>query len=437
MARPATNLSSVKRKIRRTAAGALVALALWSQCAVNASAELDLPPLRVDNCTGREQPSPALNAWHIDRLDMDRVWPIATGEGVRVAVIDTGTSNAGSLFLPSDRVMAYDLMPFSEEDIIAIDCQHGTAVTAILAAGRNEDGTAIDPRSNFSGIAPDAEVLAFRTLGVSDGQSNADSPQTLKPAIDAFRAAIDADVDVINFSQIVGGRDTYFTEFQSVVEEALAKGIVVVAAAGNQEQAANFVGATYPAGFDGVISVGATNVLDEADSVTMPGQVIDIGAPGRDIVTLLPSTVINPTTENQPYDSSATGTSYAAPIVAGVVALMIENHRDTFPDAPDLTPAEIRERLITSADPPPSTVPNQLIGYGIVNPMRAINPPLPVPSASADETSSAGAIDPFRKPAATDPMPGRIALGMGVGAVLLTVLGFTAAIAIPAARRKG
>ena len=97
VARPATNLSSVKRKIRRTAAGALAALALWSQCAVDASAELDLPPLRVDNCTGREQPSPALNAWHIDRLDMDRVWPIATGEGVRVAVIDTGTSNAGNL----------------------------------------------------------------------------------------------------------------------------------------------------------------------------------------------------------------------------------------------------------------------------------------------------------------------------------------------------
>lgn len=438
MARRPATLTLVMRWKQRLAAGAVAGFLFATQCVVNAAAEIETPVLDSALCddmpaTDEDKVS---DSWHLDRLKMDQVWPMATGKGVKVAVIDTGTSTAGTLFLPETRVRTFDLIG-PNEDGTQIDCVHGTAVTALLAGGRTETGEAIHPGTNFSGIAPDAEIYAYRALD-SSAPVAGDEERSLQPTVQAFRAAIEAGVDIINFSAVVGSNDPAFPELREVVREAIYDhGIVVVAAAGNAQQAADVNSVAFPAAFDGVISVGISNVQDLGDSETIPGSWIDIGAPGRGLVTLQPSNAKERTVANQSFNNSVLGTSYAAPLVSGVVALMLENDRRLAGDDPNYvkpTPEQIRQRLIETADPPSTSVPNPYIGYGIVNPSRALMGAIaPAPANPAGEQTPAA--DPFPEPEEPELFPRQLGLGLGIGAAALTAFGVGAAIAIPAARR--
>ena len=437
--RRAATLTNVNRWMRRAAAGTLAALVFAPHCTMSASAAPEIAELQVQNCA--DYPATAvqgvLDAWHIKRLGMDSVWPLATGKGIKVAVIDTGVSTAGTLYLPSERIHTFDLLPPHPEDTKGIDCDHGTAVVSRRAPRPAADGRARPPPTHIAGIAPDAEIFAYRTL--YGGILRQGQQETLQPAIAAFRHAIDQGVDVINFSQIVGQSDPHFDEFQEVVREAISRGIVVVAAAGNQGQRDDpgFVGRAFPAGFEDVIAVGASGLMDEGNKLTMVNPKIDIGAPGVGLVRLHPSLDRPPSVENQAFNTMTEGTSFAAPLVSGVVALMLQYHRERYgadPEYQQPTPREIRARLMMTADPPPSTIPDKRIGFGIVNPLRALTGtlvPLDNPSAQAVQP-----IDPFPEPEDVDQTPQQLGLAMGAAAVALAAFGVGAAIAIPAARRS-
>lgn len=423
--------------LRRLTAAGVVATVILTQTAVNAQAEA-IPFDSVECHVAAEGTGEPQESWHLDRLQMDSAWHVATGEGVAVAVIDTGVATMGSLYLQQEdpgRFITYDLLDgrksSGDQQVDEFDCLHGTRVTALLAAGRSEAGGAMDGRVEFSGIAPDATVVTYRSLMQSETEEDSE-PQALQPTTDAVLDAIQRDVDVINLSQVVPSGVDGFEAFQAAIAQAVDAGIVVVAAAGNTGQLGG--GVAYPASFDGVISVGASNRYDAGAEVTEFGAKIDVGAPGESLVSLDPSRWDSVRgMESQVYSTPISGTSYAAPIVSGVVALMIEKQRRD--GLPPLTPAEVKQRLIETADPPGATVPDPRLGAGIVNPVRVLSGEIPqlAPNDEANNQTPPLSYPPREQ---RDMLPATVGIAMGVGALVLTVLGIVAAVTIPAARRK-
>ena len=285
-------------------------------------------------------------------------------------------------------------------------------------------------RTNFAGIAPDVEVIAYRTLTVvADGEEQREG-DPLSATIEAVRLATAEGVDIINLSQTVV-EDPALKEYEAAIADAIEQGIVVVAAAGNAGAVRD---RAYPAAFPGVISVGSSTQGDAgAQSSALVGNNVTIGAPGENVVGLRSSQAIDAAAvSNQAFELKGTGTSFATPIVSGVVALLLEYERRR---GVDLSPAEVKERLVATADPPGHQVPDLRLGAGIVNPLRALLNLKRDPQVEPTEVASPPAtVAPAPTP--TEQALPVAALAIGVGSVIVVLLGVVAAIAIPAARRS-
>ncbi|MDU7361518.1 MAG: S8 family serine peptidase [Propionibacteriaceae bacterium] len=429
----------MNRRWTRGLAALAAAVMLLTQSAPNASA--NVTPFNAKECHVAAEGTPnPVQSWHFERLKMDRVWKIAKGEGVTVAVIDTGMAAEGSLYLQQaddKRFTTYDMLgglkSNGNEQLEEFDCLHGTRVASLLAGGRAKDGRPLDGRVEFSGIAPAAKVIAYRTLFESHAPKEDDEKKNnpLQPTTDAVLDAVKRDVDIINLSQVVPETVEGFENFRDAIQLALNQGIVVVAAAGNRGQIEG--AAAYPASFPGVISVGATTRNDAASDESADGVKVDIGAPGDGLHALEPSNYNSVRgIESQVYSGPITGTSYATPIVSGIVALMIEKQRKDGLAA--LTPAEVMQRLIETADPPPAANPDSRIGAGIVNPLRVLSGEVPqiYPNEGAETEIPAQHYPP---PKVIDQTPVVVGLVTGVVAFMLVAGGIVAAIVVPRARK--
>lgn len=433
----------MKKFLQRTAASALAGGLLLSCAAAGAGADTvaELPYVfEQARCASfeAERADNLRDAWHLQRLKMDDVWPLATGKGVKVAVIDTGVSVLGSPYFDRGRVEGLDFIGHSEDELekkVKVDCLHGTFVTSLLAAGRRDDGP-VHQATNFAGIAPDAQILFYRTLSQSVRQvkegEQAPPPDSLLPAVNAVDQAVADGAQIINLSWTVPSSVPYFAEFEAAIQRALAAEVIVVAAAGNSLGG----GSLFPASFPGVISVGMSAPGDSPDPESHASPNVTVGAPGVDMLALAPSTPEQGTvtSANQAFHTGK-GTSYAAPIVSGVLALMIEF--DARVNRPPLTPAAAAERLAATADPPPASAPDRQLGYGIVNPLRALMDIRPAAESTGEGQEQEPTEEPTPEPEAADLGVPALGLGIAVGSVVLVSLGVVAAIAIPAARRAG
>lgn len=174
---------------------------------------------------------------------------------------------------------------------------------------------------------------------------------------DAILDAVDKGVKVINMS--FGSLGYYYPDIDDAIETAYDNGVVLVASSGNNNY---FV--YYPASHPYVIAVGATDQNNERCSFSNYGDNLELVAPGQGIL----STVLQ---NNYNYDS---GTSFAAPQVSGVVALMLSVN-------PTLTPDQIRSTLRNTCYKIPSysytSGWNNQVGYGLLNAFNAISAILP------------------------------------------------------------
>ncbi|MDO5735004.1 MAG: S8 family serine peptidase [Propionibacteriaceae bacterium] len=420
-------------KYRRLAAAASFAVLLSLNTLGNAHAETRVTDLNSTTCVPDGNGATAdgnvpPRAWHLDRLDMQAAWGLATGANIKVAVIDTGVAATGTpFFAGNDKVETLDVLDgMNEDDMKAggVDCTHGTAVASLIAAAR-PDGRDVDVRTDFAGIAPDATIISYRVLRVSERQEGQENTP-LGPTIAAVRDATARGVNIINLSQSVDGSDPLLRSYRDAVADALKAGIVVVAAAGNYP---DVMAPSYPGAFEGVISVGSSTRTDAASARSLANTGAVIGAPGEDLMALRPSkSRENAIYKNQSYADGIDGTSFAAPIVSGVVALMLEADST-------MTPDEVRRRLMETADPPPAAVPDSRIGYGIVNPMRALTgvarPQEGNPGADTDVL-----VDYLPTSREPDMVPALIAVSVGAGAVVLAAVGLVMAISLPAATRR-
>ncbi|MFI7434368.1 type VII secretion-associated serine protease mycosin [Micromonospora haikouensis] len=316
---------------------ALPALAVLLTAAVVPPAPASAAP----SCGPTGSPAPTATPWALTRLDPGAAWRVTRGEGVTVAVVDSGVSATHPLLRGQVRPgRDFNALPPNEGRCDAAG--HGTIVAGIIA-GREGTG------SPFTGIAPAARILPVRVLPDTRRTNDEGLPAQIGLAI---RWAVDQGADVINLSLVTLPRP----ELAAAVEYALAKGVVVVAAAGNRQEQQQDLPA-YPAAYPGVIAVAGVDAQGGHVGSSVSGDYVDIAAPGLDIV--------GPAPRGQGYLAEPQGgTSFAAAYVSGVAALIRAAH-------PDLTPDGVAYRLTRTADNPPDGH-NAEVGYGVVNPYRAV-----------------------------------------------------------------
>ncbi len=239
--------------------------------------------------------------------------PTFVGTGVEVAVIDTAV-NAANTDLAGRVVNGGDFSvenPFNNADVSCVtqptkfDCAHGTAVAGVIAAAA--DGT------GMVGVAPDATIVSYNVFRTGNFATSV----AIANAIDAaVLRAQSNNLRVINMS--LGGMfDSRLV--REAVAGAHAAGVVVVVAAGNDGSEL----ANYPAGDPFTVSVGAsergTDGLWRVAAFSNRGDV-DLIAPGKDVKVWLPPS----NDSSPPLVRTASGTSFAAPMVAGMAAMLAQ-----------------------------------------------------------------------------------------------------------------
>ncbi|OBA61768.1 type VII secretion-associated serine protease mycosin [Mycobacterium sp. 1100029.7] len=352
-------------------------------------------------------------------LDLARVWQLTRGAGQRVAIIDTGVSRHPRL---PDVVPGGDYV-FTGDGTQDCDA-HGTLVAGIIAA-------AADPKADdFRGIAPDVTLISIRQ---SSGKfAPASEPSSVgigdvATMARAVRTAADLGASVINISSVACVPVTAALDDRAL-GAALAyavdvKNAVVVAAAGNtggssqcppQRPDANWQTTSVvvsPAWYDDyVLTVGSVNAQAAPSPFTLAGPWVDVAAIGEAVTSL----------------SSAplAGTSYAAPVVSGLAALI----RARFPA---LTARQVMQRIESTAHHPPA-------GW---NPSMG-NGPIDAVAAVGTDSSSPGTVavpPPVRAPVAapsTQRPTNSAARGIALRGAMSCLIALMCALLLGAARRR-
>jgi membrane-anchored mycosin MYCP len=382
-------------------------------------------------------------------LDYRSAWRFSTGAGQKVAVIDTGVNphpRLRSLEAGGDYVSNSDGLQ---------DCDaHGTLVAGIIAAAPSS-------YDSFAGMAPDAAILSIRqnsgAFGLEGiGANTNDDPnatstgygntQTLALAI---TRAVDLGATVINLSEVAcapvaAGLDD--APVGRAVRYAFERNVVVVAAAGNfnaqsmcnaqnvmtdpnQPLAKGWdtVGTiASPAWFDHyVLTVGAVTTSSAPADFSLHGPWVAVAAPGERVTSLDPNGpgLINAQLGQQGL-APLNGTSFAAPFVTGLVALI----RSRFPE---LTAGQVMDLIKRTAHTPGEGA-NPATGYGVVDPIAALtNQMAPVNGGPRPDAGT-----PISGP--PQPDPGNVRARMIVfGVTAVSVALMAGAVALTAARRRG
>lgn len=271
------------------------------------------------------------------------LWRLSRGAGELIAVVDSGVDWTQQL---NGRVFAIDETGTGIEDCVG----HGTAVAGIIAAA--DDTQSGNP---FAGVAPDAQILSVKVTNAAE-TNDASALQSTASLAAGIVDAVNLHAQVINISIQTQAPDP---QVAAAVQYAELHNVVVVVASGNDIQPNNGpleTGPFYPASFPGVISVGALNTDGSLASFSDVHSNTSVTAPGTQITSTEPRGYIVPASN---FDLE--GTSFAAPYVAGVAALV----RQRFPS---LTEAQVVERIEATADG--NTGPGT--GNGMVNPMQAV-----------------------------------------------------------------
>ncbi|MGP2441851.1 type VII secretion-associated serine protease mycosin [Streptomyces sp. JW3] len=276
--------------------------------------------------------------WSLQRVLLDQLWGQATGKDVTVAVIDTGVDDSNAQLRGAMAAGGKDYVGSTDgtEDLEG----HGTRVAGIIAA-RQIAGT------GFVGLAPDAKILSYRYTGGEDEQGNS------KTMSQAIGDAVAKGAEIINISSDTAEKEDNL-QLRNAVAAAVDAGVLVVAAAGN-DGADGKSADTYPASYPGVLAVAASDRNDERAYFSQAGDFVDIAAPGVGMVSTVP----------KGGQCTADGTSFAAPYVAGVAALLKEKN-------PKWSAAQIATRIEETAQRP-GRGPNRYLGWGVIDPVAALS----------------------------------------------------------------
>lgn len=310
---------------------------------VAASAMFTASPAAADTIRDAE--------WPVGYLNLPAAQQLSTGAGVTVALLDSGVVQ-GRADLTGQVTTGPDYAGGIEKQGQSGWGEHGTCMASIIAGhGRNGGG------DGMLGAAPAAHILSIRVIRDDDapdfGQATTDST----PISDGIRYAVDHGAQVISMS--LGGEEADAGDDSSAesdaIRYALAHNVAVVAAAGNGAQQGNPI--SYPGGLRGVITVAAVDSNGSHANFSTTGWDVSVAAPGVN----LPCDAFN---ADDAY-MEGSGTSQATAYVSGLVALVKAEN-------PALTPEQIRTLLETTASGRPGGGRNDQVGFGVINPVAAL-----------------------------------------------------------------
>jgi membrane-anchored mycosin MYCP len=295
-----------------------------------------------------------------DLSDLPRIWQLTRGAGQRVAVIDTGVARHRRL---PDVVSGGDYVSTGDG---TQDCDaHGTLVAGIISAAPDSKADA------FGGVAPEATLISIRQSSAKFAPAS-DRSSTgvgdVETMAKAIRTAADLGASVINISSVACVPVTSALDDRAL-GAALAyavdvKNAVIVAAAGNTDGAGRcppqrsdttwetVTVVVSPAWYDDyVLTVGSVNAEGRPSAFTLAGPWVDVAATGEAVTSLGSEPV--------------SGTSYAAPVVSGLAALI----RARFPA---LTARQVMQRIESTAHHPPAGW-DPVVGNGTIDALAAVS----------------------------------------------------------------
>jgi type VII secretion-associated serine protease mycosin len=356
--------------------------------------------------------------WAQQRLQYQQAWQYSTGAGVRVAVVDTGVDASNQQLRPG-LVTGLDLSGAGPTPGGTTGCAaHGTMVAGIIAARPV-------PGIGFAGVAPAATIIPIRETWGVDGQGNDTRPPAAKLA-EAINQAVNTGAQVVNVSitvPVTSLTPAVRQAFVAVAQRAQQSNVMIVAATGNTDGNNDARVANYPAAlaarFDSVIAVGGIDRNGALYQGSVYGGAVTVVAPADNVVTTF--------IPRGSYGSAlqyAVGTSFATPFVSGTVALLKSRY-------PRMTLRQIKYRVEMTADHPSTDLPDQQLGYGVVNPVAALTEVVTDPPSAAAKVQP-----PLAPPTPPDETTRTVALAVAGGATLVTLGVLTAAVVIRRGRRR-
>ncbi|WP_256356239.1 S8 family serine peptidase [Streptomyces sp. PKU-EA00015] len=282
--------------------------------------------------------------WYLDAMQAEEIWKTSTGEGITVAVIDSGV-NPSTSSLKGQVLKGKDLAEI-EGDETDDYRGHGTTM-AELIAGTGQGG-------GLKGLAPGAKIIPFRT---SDTELQNEQKVNAFDMEEAIKAAADSDAKIINASF---GNEYYSSAVREAVKYAQEKGKLFFTAAGNDAKKGN--PESYPAMYPEAVAVAATGADGQVADYSQHGDFVDLAAPGNDIPRWCDDSFTR-------YCDGDGGTSAATALASASAALIWSAH-------PDWTANQVLRVMFESAgrgeDWKKGTVSNYL-GHGLVRPAAHIN----------------------------------------------------------------
>jgi serine protease len=314
----------------------------------------------LDAETGLASDALRTEQWNLDEVAAETAWTASTGSGQVVAVIDTGID-------PSHPDLQGRLRSgWSVTGSTADDHGHGTHVAGTIAAvAGNDEGVA--------GIAPDAELLPIRVAG-ADGSVYASDVAA------GLIWAVEHGATIANLS-LAGTQRSGLLD--AAIDHAVARDVVVVVAAGNEYENGNPV--TYPAAHPDVVAVAALRDATTRAGFSSTGDFVDLAAPGAAILSTRPRASYG----------YASGTSMAAPLVAGAAALLRAAD-------PAMTAADVVAALTGSAVDLGDRGVDDAFGHGALDVVAALGAEAPVEEPVVEEPVVEEA--PARDPMARQPV---------------------------------
>ncbi|MFI9329665.1 type VII secretion-associated serine protease mycosin [Kitasatospora sp. NPDC052868] len=338
--------------------------------------------------------------WHLDVMKASEIWQKTKGQGVTVAVIDSG-------FKLDHPDLVGQLLPGKDFSglpggVGAFTESHGTEMAALVAgSGKGMNG------SGAYGLAPGAKVLPIKIKN-NDNATGVSSSEFLNQIDQGIVYAADQGAKVISISQATSAARVSaddVTALKAAVAHATSKGSLVVAGVGNAAQSGNPL--QYPAALPGVVGVGAVGRDGTVTAESEQGPQVDLAAPGIEIY--------NACTAASGY-CKGHGTSDATALVSASAALVWSVH-------PEWTANQITRVLVnTAGKPTDGSNRNDVVGYGIVRPRVAVTEPgdpgpadvspipepvvaTPAPSASAASPKPSSAAPTSAPSASASPVP--------------------------------
>ncbi|KOG88323.1 serine protease [Streptomyces varsoviensis] len=277
--------------------------------------------------------------WYLQDMQAENMWKVSKGEGVTVAVIDSGINAE----LPELRGQVLAGADFNKNPTGAHKDEegHGSNMASLIAGTGAEGGV--------QGLAPEAKILPLKV------KLHANSAVIDEMLSKAVRYAADHNARVINMSLGGEGVPSYYSKVQAAVTYALKKDILIFAAVGNNGDKKNLP--EYPAALPGVVGVGAMDRQGSVAKWSTHGSQVALVAFGDE----LPERCMK-----REGICTAGGTSQASAIAAGSAALIRAKH-------PEWTNNQVlRVMMETAGKPANAKMPSEYLGYGSIRPRKVL-----------------------------------------------------------------